>query len=93
MDIRAEVGCRQGAYAPTVPVDVENAIAFVHADRKRTLGFHVHETDEYVYDSADTPVGTAKGVGLGILVEQPAWGSLWSWLDGVTADDIRRLAG
>jgi hypothetical protein len=37
-------------------------------------------------------VATAKGVGLGVLVEQPDWGSLWSWLDGVKRDDVRRLA-
>src|SRR5947208_6132061 len=76
-----------------MPVDDENAIAFVRAERKCTLGFHVYETDVYVYDSADVPVGTAKGVGFGVLVERPGWGSLWSWLDGVGRGDIERLAG
>jgi hypothetical protein len=59
-----------------VPVDVENAIGFLPAERKRTLGFHVYEIDKYVYESAGAPVATAKGLGLGVLVEQPDWGSL-----------------
>ena len=73
-----------------MPVD-EVGTAFIRAERKRTLGFHLYETEDYVYDSNDRPVATTKGVGLGVLVERPGWGSLWSWLDGVGGDDVTRL--
>ena len=74
-----------------MPVDEDVGIAFIRASRKRTLGFHLYETENYVYDSNDRLV-PQEGVGVGVLVERPGWGSLWSWLDGVGRDDVTRLA-
>ena len=73
-----------------MPVD-DVGTAFIRAERKRTLGFHPYETETYLYDANDRPTGTIKGIGLGVLVERPGWGSLWSWLDGVGRDDVARL--
>jgi hypothetical protein len=64
----------------------DDDVAYVSARRKRAFGFHLYETVDL------TPEGVVKDVGLAVLVIRHGWGSKWSYLEGVGAEDVRRVA-